>query len=206
MTTRRSLCVAVLLLSGGWPSLTEAEIAPASDVVREMNVARQQPAQYAAYLEERRATYRGKEGNRALEDAIRFLRSASPRQPLALSHGMSRAAADHCADQAGGGMSHRGRGGSSTGDRLNRYGRWSGRWGENLSCGRSSAREIVLALIVDDGLSSRKHRANIFNPEFNYAGAAMGSHAQYRTICSMEFAGQYAERGQSASEPLMARN
>ena len=34
----------------------------------------------------------------------------------------------------------------------------------------------------------------------------MGNHAQYRTICSMEFAGGYAEQGQSASESLVARN
>lgn len=170
-----------------------------------MNRARQQPAQYAAYLEERRGSFRGKEGMRALEEAIRFLRNNAPLQSLLMSPGMSRAAVDHCAEQAGGGMSHRGRGGSSTGDRLNRYGRWFGRWGENLSCGRSNAREIVLALIIDDGLPSRKHRANIFNPAFNYAGAAMGSHAQYRTICSMEFAGHYAERSETDG-PLVARN
>ena len=64
----------------------------------------------------------------------------------------------------------------------------------------------MLALIIDDGLPSRKHRANIFNSDFNYAGAAMGSHAEYRTICSMEFAAGYAERGQPASETLVARN
>ncbi len=95
-------------------------------------------------------------------------------------------------------MSHGGRGGSNTGDRINRYGMWSGTWGENLSCGRRGARETVIALIVDDGLRSRKHRHNIFNPSFNYAGAAVGPHAQYRTICSIEFAGGYAERGDMA--------
>ncbi len=178
----------------------------AEAVVREMNLARQQPAHYAAILEDRRATYRGKEGSRALEEAIRFLRSTPARNPLVFSRGMARAAADHCAEQAGGGMSHRGRGGSTTGDRLNRYGKWSGRWGENLSCGRTSAREIVVALIIDDGLPSRKHRANIFHPEFNYAGAAIGRHARYRTICSMEFAGGYAEDEQPRGDTLVARN
>ncbi len=50
-------------------------------------------------------------------------------------------------------------------------------------------REIVLALIIDDGLRSRKHRKNIFNPAFNFAGAAVGFHPQYRTVCSIDFAG-----------------
>ncbi len=102
-------------------------------------------------------------------------------------------------------MSHKGRDRSSTGDRISRYGTWSGAWGENLLCGRRGARETVIALIVDDGLRSRKHRHNIFNPGFNYAGAAVGSHAQYRTICSIELAGGYAEGGEIAGAVQVAR-
>lgn len=37
--------------------------------------------------------------------------ASAPLQSLVMSPGMSRAAADHCAEQAGGGMSHRGRSG-----------------------------------------------------------------------------------------------
>jgi len=141
-----------------------------------------------------------------LDEAINFLRSTSPQSPLTFSAGMSRAAADHCAEQAGGGMRHTGRGGSNTGERVNRYGNWSGTWGENLSCGRSGAREIVIALIVDDGLPARKHRKNIFSRDFNYAGAAVGPHATYRSICSIEFAGGYAEGGEAGDRNLLARN
>lgn len=191
----------------------------ASAIVREMSLARENPALYASFIEEHRAFYQGnlivrpgrvafrtKEGTRAVDEAINYLRKASPRAPLTLSPGMSRAAADHCAGQAGGGMSHKGRDGSNTADRISRYGTWGGSWGENLACGRSGAREIVIALIIDDGVRGRKHRENIFNPQFNYAGAAVGSHATYRTICSMAFAGAYAERGQSITGALVARN
>jgi uncharacterized protein YkwD len=186
-----------------------------SAIVREMNLARQNPAQYASYVEEMRGQFNGnllvrpgrvalrtKEGVKAVDEAIRYLRSASPRPALAFSPGMSRAAADHCAAQAGGGMSHNA--GGSAGSRISRYGTFSGSWGENISCGKQSAREIVIALIVDDGLRSRKHRDNIFSTNFSVAGAATGPHAQYRTICSMAFAGGYAERGQT--ETLVARN
>jgi uncharacterized protein YkwD len=195
-----------------------------SAVVREMNLARENPAAYATYLEELRSNFHGnllvlpgriplrtKEGVRAVDEAIRFLRNAAPQPPLNFSPGMSRAAADHCAEQAGGGMSHSGRGGSNTGDRINRYGVWGGTWGENLSCGQRGARETVLALIVDDGLGARKHRKNIFSPSFGYAGAAIGQHAQYHTICSIEFAGDYVEQGQvakggrSVERPLVRR-
>ena len=219
MRCRRYLLSTVLSLS----SLATVAEVRGSDisgaaVVQEMNLARQNPALYATFIEEWRGQMQGnllvrpgriplrtKEGIRGLDDAIRFLRSTAPQAPLAFSSGMSRAAADHCAGQAGGGMSHNGRDGSNTGDRINRYGMWSGTWGENLACGRSSAREIVMALIIDDGLRSRKHRKNIFSTSFNYAGAAVGPHAQYRTICSIAFAGGYTELG-GANQSLVARN
>ncbi|HEX8280769.1 MAG TPA: CAP domain-containing protein [Chthoniobacterales bacterium] len=221
MRTPLSLFLGVVLSCGALSANNVHASAPdisGSAVVREMNLARQNPALYATFIEELRANFQGsllvlpgriplrtKEGPAALDEAIRFLRNAAPQAPLTFSPGMSRAAADHCAEQAGGGMSHKGRGGSNTGERINRYGAWSGTWGENLSCGRMSPREIVMSLIIDDGLRSRKHRANIFNGAYGYAGAAVGSHATYRTICSIEFAGGYAEHG-ACNETLVARN
>jgi uncharacterized protein YkwD len=188
-------------------------------VIRELNLARQNPALYATFVEELRARMSGsvmvlpgqtrirtREGTRALDEAIRFLRGAQPLAPLTLSPGMSRAAADHCADQAAGGFGHAGRDSSHADRRIARYGTFGGCWGENISYGKATARDVVLALIIDDGLPARKHRNNIFNPNFNFAGAAFGRHARFGTICSMDFAGSYAERGQSPPETLVARN
>jgi len=88
---------------------------------------------------------------------------------------MCLAAADHCADQAGGLTGHGGGDQSSPVDRLSRYGIWAGLWGENIANGKTTARAIVLTLIIDDGRPGRPHRKNIFNPNFNYAGAAYGT-------------------------------
>ena len=188
-------------------------------VIREMNLARQNPALYATFVQELRSRMSGnvlvlpghtrirtKEGTAALDDAIRFLKSAQPLPPLAFSRGMSRAAADHCADQAGGGFGHEGRDRSHAGQRIARYGNFTGGWAENISYGKASARDVVLALIIDDGLPARKHRKNIFNPIYNFAGAAFGRHARFGTVCSMDFAGGYAERDGSAADTLVARN
>jgi uncharacterized protein YkwD len=188
-------------------------------VIREMNLARQTPALYATFIQELRGQingpvlilpggtrYRIKEGTGALDEAIRFLQHAQPLPPLAFSPGMSRAAADHCADQANGGFGHEGRDRSHAGQRIARYGSVSGSWGENLSYGKSTARDVVLAMIIDDGLRDRKHRKNIFNPGFNFAGAAFGRHARFGTVCSMDFAGGYAERGENSADTLVARN
>jgi uncharacterized protein YkwD len=188
-------------------------------VIRELNLARQNPALYATFVAELRGRMRGnvmtlpgqtkirtKEGTGALDEAIRFLRSAQPQAPLALSPGMCRAAADHCADQASGGFGHVGRDSSHADKRIARYGMFGGCWGENISYGKATARDAVLALIIDDGQPARKHRKNIFNPSFNFAGAAFGRHARFGTVCSMDFAGSYTERGDSSVETLVARN
>jgi len=173
----------------------------ATAVLREINLARQNPNLYATFVAEARPSHMIEHG-RAVDEAIRFLKHARPVQPLTLSPGMSHAASDHCAEQIEGQLGHDGADRSSPGDRISRYGAWSVTWGENISYARKTAREVVLSLIIDDGVRSRGHRKNIFNPKFNVAGAAFGPHARYRTVCTIDFAGGYAER----AEPLVARN
>ena len=188
-------------------------------VIREMNLARQHPDLYAHNLEALRGAFRGNilvlpggtllrthEGVAAVDEAISYLHHARPILPLNSSSGMSLAAAEHVADQAGGSFGHVGSDHTNPGERLNRYGTWRVLWGENISYGKASARDIVIALIVDDGQRGRKHRNNIFNPTFNYAGAAVGPHARYRTVCNIDFAAGYAERGRPAGDSLLARN
>ncbi len=78
-----------------------------------------------------------------------------------------------------------------------RFGQWVGSAGENISYGQHEAREIVCSWIMDAGISSRGHRKNIFNPSFGAAGVACGPHAVFRTMCVMDFAADFVERGNS---------
>ena len=175
------------------PALGESQQISATSVVRELNLARENPRLYATFAAESRSLHMI-EGGRAVDEAVRFLERTRSLPPLTLSTGMCRAAADHCAEQVGGQLGHDGTDRSSPGDRISRYGSWSATWGENISYSQETARGVVLALIIDDGVRSRGHRKNIFNPKFNYAGAAFGPHARYRTVCTIDFAGGYAER------------
>jgi uncharacterized protein YkwD len=175
-------------------------------IIHEINMARQNPTLYATFLEQTRQNYAGRgrlmpgsvrlcthEGVRAIDEAIRFLRRARPLPPLALSPGLCSAAADHCREQAGGAVGHQGCNGSDPGSRISRYGVVAQGWAENIAYGQRSARAIVMALIIDDGVRGRGHRKNIFNPRYNAAGAAYGPHARYGSVCSIDFASDYAQ-------------
>ncbi len=180
-----------------------AEPVTGAAVIKEMNFARQNPTAYAELIEGVRARSDGhvlvlpgetkvvtREGFRAVDEAVHFLKSVSPLQPLTISPGLCRGAADHCAEQSNGAVGH-----GNPAKRMSRYGTWAASWGENIAYGKKSARDVVVALIIDDGIPGRKHRENIFASKFNYAGAAYGAHARYGSVCSMDFAGAYFERG-----------
>jgi uncharacterized protein YkwD len=167
----------------------------AAAILHELNLARQNPSSYSRFLQEtaNSSSLRTHEGVRAVNEAIRFLRGAQPRPPLALSPGLCRAAADHCRDQATGALGHNGSDGRNPGTRINRYETWQGAWAENIAYGKRSARDIVVALIIDDGVRGRGHRKNIFNPNYNVVGAAYGPHARFGSVCDIDFAGAFVE-------------
>lgn len=191
---------------------------PEAELVREMNLARTRPSDYAAFLEELRPFYEGKsfklsgdvslmtqEGVSALDEAIRFLRSTAPLQPLALSKGMCAGARELVVDQsASGATGHRGADGGFCEDRVRRFGAWQGPIGENLSYGDDTARARVIALIIDDGVANRGHRARIFNPAHKVVGVSCGQH-QLGGMCVITFAGGFTD-GAKALDSAPSKN
>jgi uncharacterized protein YkwD len=106
---------------------------------------------------------------------------------------MSRGARDHALEQGlAGTMSHRGRDGSQPGDRANRYGRWLDTFSENMVGGHASARDMTMALVIDDGVPARGHRKNIFDTRIRFLGVGCSTR-QTDTFCVTTFAGGYTE-------------
>ena len=84
-------------------------------------------------------------------------------------------------------------------DRMNQFGTWSSGCAENISYGYNTAREIVLQLLIDDGVTNRGHRRAILNENATKVGIACGSHAKYRYLCVMDFAVAYTSGSGNAS-------
>ena len=61
--------------------------------------------------------------------------------------------------------------------------------GENCSYGYEQAIDIVLSLLIDEGVSDVGHRKNMLNAEFNSVGVAIRPHKSYRVNCVIDFGG-----------------
>lgn len=173
-----------------------ARLAEQSRMADEVNLARSSPEAYANILEQhyrtlgndrlhRREgrTLRMIEGRPAVNEAINFLRSTKPLPALNLNSCLSQSAQDHVSGTGPSGLTgHRGRDGSDPSERATRRLGYRAQCGENISYDRDSAREHVIALIVDDGVKSRGHRVNIFRESYRSIGIGVGSHARYRNM------------------------
>ena len=183
--------------------LSQAE----SDLLTEINQARAHPGVFASYLEKLKPLFNGKEykpsdqeayttqeGWGAVEDAIKFLRSAKPQAPLNMSQGLCAAALAHVKDQsASGGTGHKGADSTLIEQRVKAFGTWQGGIGENLTYGKQSAREQILTWLIDDGFTSRGHRNRIMSENYRVAGVSCGPHPEFRAMCALTLAGGFIE-------------
>lgn len=185
-----------------------------NELLQEINFARTRPQEYAAFLEQLRPGFKGKtfrldgglevtsqEGTAALDEAISFLKAARPLAPLGVSPGMTLGASAHVTDQGTKGLfGHKGTDGSLCDQRLARFGRLTGAVGENLSYGKYTARQRVLAWLIDDGFATRGHRLSIFNQNYKLAGLACGNHSQRTQMCVVTFATGFAEKSAGGAQ------
>jgi uncharacterized protein YkwD len=188
------------------------------EVLAEINRARMNPSAYAEKLESFRQYYDGdvlslpdedslrtREGIAVLDEAIEFLRSQQPLPALTFSKGMSSAARDHARDLSEGGRSGNvGSDGSQPGDRLKRYGTWSGGAIELISYGKRTATAVVALMILSDGNPNRSLRTELFSLNYQFVGVSCGFHATQATLCVMDYAVNYTESGTVAAQPKSA--
>jgi uncharacterized protein YkwD len=79
-------------------------------------------------------------------------------------------------------------------DRLNRLGTWHGLIAENIGTLEEDPRQVVIQLLVDNGVPGRGHRQNLFNPELHQAGAGMAAHRDYRVVTVIDYADGFVQR------------
>jgi uncharacterized protein YkwD len=188
-----------------FPATAGAE-SPERGILKEINLARTNPAGYANILRAFRHQFQGKlyhlpgsralmrtsEGVPAVDKAIRSLSRQKPLRPLGWSDGLADAAGDLVDEQGATGATGHGARGTMR-ERVERHGRWEDQIAENIYYGSRDPRLVVMQLIIDDGVPDRGHRKSIYNPVFGTAGVACGTHPRYDGMCVIEFAGAFRE-------------
>jgi uncharacterized protein YkwD len=179
------------------------------NVILELNKVRSDPKRFAEeYLEDLQTAFDGKifsypgqdpvksqEGLAPLIECIQALKQTLPMPILKPSEGLSKAARDLVTDQQkNGGIGHIARNGSTPQKRIEKYGDWDICSAEDITYGSFEARQIVIFLLIDDGVADRSHRKNILNPCFRYAGVANGTHPSYLSLCVIDYAGDYKSK------------
>ena len=175
-------------------------------VLFELNKVRNNPRRFAEeYMEELRASFEGKvytypgrtpvntrEGVSPLNEFIQILKKTDPIPILYPAEGLAKASFLLADDQQKhGGIGHISKNGYTPQNRIKRYGTWDICSGEDITYGSFEAREIVIALLIDDGVPDRGHRKNVLNPCFHFAGVAYGGHPTYQSMCVIDYAGDY---------------
>ena len=111
---------------------------------------------------------------------------------------VANAAKDHTEDIGPKGLIQHDSSNGRTGvkERLRKYGNVISCYGENLSFHCEDAKEVMIQLIVDDGVQNRGHRENIFNSEFNVMGSYTGAHKDFNLMTTVDYCGAFVGKNQ----------
>ena len=177
-------------------------------VLAELNRCRSNPAGYSAKVAKLLPHFHGliyrqagkidletNEGAAVVNECIAELKATHSLPLFQLSPGMSAAAQGHT-DECGpvGHLGHDGVNGSTMDSRISDNGEWAGGIGENISYGCNTAEDVVVQLLVDDGVETRGHRRNILNPDFHVIGSGFGPHSEMEFMCCITFATMFTEK------------
>lgn len=193
-----SSCFFVLGDDDIWQGKSENDLMPGyntknaflHEIQFEINKVRSNPSLYATeVLEPRLRRYTGylyrndeddlvntKEGITAMIDCIRALEKTDSLDMLEMEKGLYLAAQFLADNQAiSGKKGHIATDDSDIQTRMNRYGTPIGLVDEICLYGSKNTRDIVVHLLVDDGIKDRKHRKAILNSNFRKVGIGFSS-------------------------------
>jgi hypothetical protein len=173
----------------------------AKEVVEEHNLIRTNPAAYVEKIKAQLKYFKADvlirpgyipvktyEGKAAFEEAIEFLKRQKPVGKLTENDKLSQACIDHLNDIGPKGLcSHDGTDGSNPTDRIEKYCEWDLACCENIDFSSKTAEDVLISLVVDDGIQERYHRKNVFNPEIKYIGVACGPHKEFDNCTILDY-------------------
>jgi len=91
--------------------------------------------------------------------------------------------------------SHDSSDGKNLSERLEKYCEWEGCLSENIDFGGSKAVDIMIFMIVDDGVKDRTHRKNVFNADFQFIGIGANEHPNHKHVTVCDYSSEIRNLG-----------
>ena len=129
------------------------------------------------------------EGDIVFKEAISYLKTLSPVNPLEWDDNLAASAKEHVNDIGPKGLLlYQSSDGTEPEDRIAKYGSYVDSLGENIDFGPNDALGVIVSLTLDDGEEQRPHRDNLFKSDYKKIGIACGIHKTEFHMCVMDFA------------------
>ena len=172
------------------------------EVIAESNRIRTNPKAYIPILEEYLKNFDGnlltlpgkneiletEEGPRAYKEAIDFLKNQKPINVIEYDEEASKVAQDYSKflsnskeDQV--------EDESQIEQRVEKYLEYDYSISENIDFGGSTGIEVIVNLLVDDGVKNRTHRDNLFSDKYEYYGVGVFEHPEYDYCTVIDYFG-----------------
>ena len=136
------------------------------------------------------------EGKDAYIEAINFLQNQEGVPPVKEESRLNSAALDLVKDIGTRGVvSHQDQYGQYVSERIEKYCEWDYSASEVIEVSSKNPQDILISLIVDDGLKNRPDRMTLFNPAYNYVGISCGMHSEYEIVTVIVFTGSIRQKG-----------
>ena len=137
------------------------------------------------------------EGEEVFNEAINYLKSLRPLEPLQWEDALAASAQEHVDDIGPKGLLlYQSSDGTEPEERITRYGKYIDSLGENIDFGPNDAIGVIVSLTLDDGEEERPHRDNLMRHDYKKIGIACGPHQTEFQMCVMDLAYDFIPKGQ----------
>ncbi|MBN1184189.1 MAG: CAP domain-containing protein [Bacteroidales bacterium] len=124
--------------------------------------------------------------NDNITSLISDLKNQTPMEPLYVSKVLYEAALEHAKESGENGTT----GHDNFGGRYYNANKIFDMVGENCDYGNQYSLNIVMSLLIDEGVPSLGHRINILRDRYTHIGVSIQPHKTYRYNCVMGFGGE----------------
>ena len=128
------------------------------------------------------------EGPKAYKEAIEFLKNQRPINEIEFDEQASKVAEEYAKILSSGDDDH-GDDESHIEERVAKYLDYDFAISECIDFGGSTGIEVIVNLLVDDGVKLRTHRENLFSNKFQYYGVAVATHPEYDFCTVIDYFG-----------------